>query len=102
MRRQTRRSSFAVLLCVFLLAFTLLSTMLAAAHTHHHGDCLDDQCVVCAVIHSARQFQRQVLLLLGMTLLALVALLSSFSQGRTAARSRKVATPVSLKIRLNP
>ncbi len=98
-RRHERAAVLLLLAC--LLAVFLFPVVLSAVHLHHH--CTVQDCPVCALIHSAHDFFRRLLLALAVALAAVLAA-GPVLWGRAAFDNHIFAwgsTPVALHVRLN-
>lgn len=100
MQKHAYSKPVLALLCILLVLVPFLSTWLAATHSDH--DCTQTQCVLCAVIASARVVLRLLTLVACAIMLALAIQATMTAYVGRAALRQKAPTLFLLKTRLNP
>lgn len=98
-KRWTQQSMVVLLLCLALIAVTILSAALVLRHAGHQ--CIGSGCKVCDQLrHTGHLFQQFSLLETGF-LIATILFIRSFLALREAVTQGRNASPVRLKVRLN-
>lgn len=99
MNRHSKKRLLAMLFCVCFIAVSLLTTTFIITHADH--DCAGHDCPVCAQIHLAENLLKQLSMVtscFAFTFAGLLAILSAFA---LIIPHIDLATPVTLKVKMN-
>lgn len=100
MRRQCRAKPIALLIVVLLVMLSFFAAMLSAAHANHH--CVENDCTVCAIIHTVQTLLRRITLVLASLLLLNVGAAACLAFINNSQHIGKACTLIALKVRMNP
>jgi len=93
----------ALLICVFIISGSLLSTLFLLVHGEHKHDHdgVDNNCVICAHIQNAENILKQIGAAIKNAFIMSAGLLSMFAALSVIYFLTGFRTPVKLKVRIN-